>query len=436
MNYFESVLFLDELGKSGSEYGLASIYRLLHQLGNPQDCLKVIHVAGTNGKGTVTNILSNILHEGRYKVGLFNSPNILSYTETIKVNQCIISEADFAHVASTVKNACKILVAEGFSHPTVFECFTAIALTYFQMQSVDFAIIEVGLGGALDATNVFTNPLVTVITSISFDHMEYLGATIEEIAQAKAGIIKNQCPVVLSINPKEVLAILFSAALRHNCPTFFTGQNELELHLHKEGLDGMVFSIETPYFNYKELRTKLIGPHQLQNICTALTVISVLREKYHYTLTDFAVKNGLEKTYWPCRCEYLIKPIPIIMDGAHNEASLDSLLEVLKSYSNNQPITFLFGVLKDKDVEIMLKKMSQFADTIFTTMPLSQRALSLITLQAKSQMYFKNVEALQDPYEAFEAALSYAKKANTLLCCVGSLYLSIPLRAYINNTYA
>ncbi len=435
MNYEESVKFLEETEKSGSHYGLDSIIRLLSQLGNPNEALKVIHIAGTNGKGSVSNILSSVLVESGFKVGLFNSPHILSYTECIKLNQNTISKEDFAVCATHTRLACEALVAMNFPHPTAFECLTALTLLYFHTQAVDFAVIEVGLGGAEDATNVFSAPLASIITSISFDHMAFLGDTLTAIATAKSGILKSQSPAILAPNPDEVMQVLFNSCAQLKAPYFFASEPEISIEIHKESLTGMTFSMKTPYFEYQNLETRFIGNHQLINISVALTTLEVLKRHWLYDVPDSAVREGLRNTYWPCRCEYLTHPIPLIIDGAHNDASLTSLIQVLEKYCPTQGVTFLFGVLKDKTVASMLIQLSALTQTIFITEPLSQRALPLSELQLKCEKCFPEVFAIENRERAFDEALLHAKKTNTLLCCVGSLYLSIPLRKYIEKSF-
>lgn len=427
MNYYESINYLENISVLGGHLGLENITRLLDKLSNPEKQLKVIHIAGTNGKGSVSNILKSILVASNHNVGLYNSPSILSFRETITINSKMITEDDFALTTSKISKYCNELLHEGHPQPTVFECTTALALEFFATKKVDIAIVEVGLGGILDATNVFTTPLVSVITSIGYDHTEFLGNTLHEIASAKAGIIKNKIPVIVAPNDQEVLSVLLNTASTLDAPCYYNKLTDIKSILHEESLQGMSFSMSTPYFTYDYLSTRLIGQHQLINISVALTTIYALNKHYDYNISEEAVATGIAKTYWPCRCEYIEKPINMLIDGAHNEASMESFINVLSSYCNSSPITFLFGVLKDKEVRMMLKKMAPYSNTIFITKPLSNRGLPTIELSTIAKDYFEYVFPIDEISEALQRAIEHAKKTNTLLCCVGSLYLSIPV---------
>ncbi|PKM95092.1 MAG: hypothetical protein CVU84_07160 [Firmicutes bacterium HGW-Firmicutes-1] len=428
MNYKDSIDYLENIAVLGGRLGLESITRLLDKLSNPQHQLKVIHVAGTNGKGSISNLLKSILMAGNYSVGLYNSPSILSYRETISLNADTISEDDFAKIASKIEACCNQLLKEGHPQPTVFECTTALALDFFAANHVDIAIVEVGLGGALDATNVFTNPLVSVITTIGYDHTEFLGNTLKEISTAKAGIIKKKTPVVVAPNDEVVLDVIMDMASALEAPFYYNKLEDIMSTLHECTLHGMTFSMSTPYFSYTNLFTQLIGQHQLINISVALMTIHVLNMHYPYTISNMAITDGLAKTYWPCRCEYIEKPIKMLIDGAHNESSMECFAQVLSSHCISTPITYLFGVLKDKDVHMMLKKMAPFSNTIFITVPLSDRGLPTEKLIVIATDYFEHVYPIDKMDLALEAAIAHAKKTNTMLCCVGSLYLSVPVR--------
>jgi len=432
VNYKESISYLENIS-APIHLGLENIMKLLDKLSNPQNQLKVIHLAGTNGKGSVSNILKSILMEANYNVGLYNSPSILSYRETISINSKIISKDDFAYATTKISKYCNELLDEGHPQPTIFECTTALALDFFASNNVDIAIIEVGLGGILDATNVFTTPLVSVITSIGFDHTEYLGNSLKEIASAKAGIIKKEIPVVIAPNDEDILEVIMNISSSLNAPLYYNAPTDIVTIIHNSTLQGINFSMSTPYFTYSNLFTTLIGAHQLTNISVALMTIYVLTKHYNYMIPAPAVTNGLHKTYWSCRCEYIETPIKMIIDGAHNESSMESFTHVLSAHCTSIPITFLFGVLKDKEVSIMLKKMALFSNTIFITAPLSTRSLPLPELTSIAKEHFENVYPIDELYEAYQEAVNYAKKTNTLLCCVGSLYLSIPFRDWLRS---
>lgn len=426
LSYFENIL----LNKT---YDLEPIKELLQRLGNPQNDLKVIHLAGTNGKGSISNLLKNVLLEEGYTIGLYNSPFIISPRETIICNNLPITEEAFEKLANTLIAACRQMVEAGFNHPSSFECYTALALKYFAEIHVDYAIIEVGLGGKDDATNVFESPLVSVITAIDYDHMAFLGNTIEAIATAKSGIIKKEVPVVISPNSTSVLDIIHGKASELNAPIYQVDWKDVHIIMYEDNLKGMSFSITSKLYNYPLLQTSFIGEHQLMNIATMLTILYVLTEVHHIKITNESTTKGIFNTYWPCRCEYIENPQPILIDGAHNVSSMESFVKVLNHYCAHTPLTLLFGVLSDKDINQMLSQIANYSQVLFVTRPLSTRSLPASTLEKLAQMHFPQVYAFESIDAALEAAMAYSKKHSTLLCCVGSLYLAMPVRNKILN---
>lgn len=433
MNYDECITFLNNIPKQSATFSTDNMFRLLNKMNNPQDKLKVIHVAGTNGKGSVTNIIKSILIEENYNIGLFNSPYVLSYRETITYNNKIISKRDFSKIITAIAIYCNELTEEGFSHPSAFECYTALAFEYFNIMSVDIAIIEVGLGGVNDSTNVFKSPLLTIITSIAFDHTEFLGNSLADIASSKAGILKEKAPVIIAPNSNEALNVILNTAFKYNAPYYCLSNNDIQATIYKEALNGISFSLKTPYFKYDNLYMKLIGQHQIINAALALTSIEVLKKQYKYKISENSIRLGLENTYWPCRCEYIEHPTPMLIDSAHNEQSMDTFVKVLSNYCTNMPITFLFGVLRDKEADKLLQQIKPFSDTIFITSPISPRAFLTKELANISSKYFTKVFPIDNAFLALQSAIEYSRKTNSLLCCVGSLYLSIPARNWIEN---
>lgn len=430
MDYTRSVNFLSNLSKSGSKYGLDSIKMLLNTLGNPEKNLRVIHVAGTNGKGTVSNILSQILLEAGLSVGIYNSPHITTYNEVIRINGVSVSDVDFAKATSQVATACSIMVSNGYSHPTCFECLTAISLLIMYNAKVDIAIIEVGMGGRLDATNVFERPLVSVITSISMDHTDLLGSSLSEIAYEKAGIIKAEVPVVVAKNKAESIEVINTVAHSMNAPVYLTSDSNWTYEIVSSNLSGMVINIHSPGKDYNSLETRFIGLHQIDNIMLALNTIQILTKDSKYVVEDEHIYKGLLNTYWPCRLEYLLKPVPLILDVAHNAEGIQAFVDTVLS-NHSGPLTVLFGVLKDKEVDAILKILSSIPGDFILTQPKSTRALEASLLADMAKPYFQPIAVIEDVIEAFEYAVKIAKKTNTLLCCVGSLYLSLPIRNYI-----
>jgi dihydrofolate synthase/folylpolyglutamate synthase len=432
MNYSESLQYLNDIAAFGGELGLENINHLLDALEHPEKDLKVIHIAGTNGKGSVSHLTANILSAASYKVGLFTSPYILSYNEAIAINHQQISDDDFAHSTTLVKNACQHLIQKGYHQPTEFECLVAIALIYFKLQKTDYAVIEVGLGGRLDATNVFTTPLLSIITSISLDHTEYLGNTVEKIATEKAGIIKKGCPVVLGPSENSVFTVIKTLATKKQAPFYALSLEETPV---KETLTAHYirnFSVNNPYYQYENLSTKLLGKHQLININTALLGINVLKTHHNIVITEENIKSGIMNTTINCRCEYWQRPRPLLIDGAHNFDSTHALSQVLSEYFKDHEISILFGALGDKDVDGMLHLLSKHSKKIVLTLPLSGRAMPLESLATIARKYFDDITLLDDYKEAYTFAQSHS--THELICLVGSFYLVYPLREYILNT--
>lgn len=433
MNLSQINAYLNQTTQIGSIYGLNQIFLLLNEINNPQDHLNVIHVAGTNGKGSVCNILSSILNHASFKIGLFNSPYILTYTETIQINGVSISEDVFIRSATRVIQAREKLISSHGISATNFECLTAIALDVFVQENVDIAIIEVGLGGLLDATNVFKHPLLTIITSIDYDHTGLLGSTLEEIASAKAGIIRPNIAVVCAPNEDKVVSVIKEQADLHQSLFLYVDPEKTFSLVHAMTLQKMIFSIQTPSFHYRQLVTPLIGTHQLENISVALTALDLLTKHQQLPILPSHVQQGLANTQWPCRCEYITEPFPLLMDGAHNVEGIQSLVQVLERTIFPQKITLLFGILKDKNISEILFLLSKISSTIILTLPSSERALPLDELYPIANQYFEHVYQDENMITALEMAVAHAKETNTFLCCAGSFYLSIPLRNYVVN---
>ena len=300
MNYDEALDYIHGTYKFGSKLGLENIKDLLARLGNPQKQYRVIHVAGTNGKGSVTSMITNILHEAGYKVGMFISPYLENFTERIQVELREIPREDLAKTTQQVKEKVDEMVASGRNHPTEFEIVTAIGFLYFARQKIDIAVVEVGLGGRFDATNVVDEPLLSVITAIGFDHMDILGSTLGEIAFEKAGIIKQGRPVVSYPQLGEASSVIREAARERKSPYYEVDGHQIDVK--ESSLDENVFDFRYGDELYRDLKLKLVGEHQLLNAATALTAIEVVKE-LGLTVSKEAVVQGLLKTRWPGRLE-------------------------------------------------------------------------------------------------------------------------------------
>ncbi len=428
MNYNEALEYIHGTRKFGCKLGLENIKTLLGMLGNPHEKLKYVHVAGTNGKGSTVAFISNILIESGYKTGVFISPYIERFTERISVNREEISQDDLARITGVVKEKVDEMLNKGLFHPTEFEIVTAIAFQYYYEMKCDIVVLEVGLGGRFDSTNVINTPLVSVITLVSYDHMDILGNTLSQIVFEKAGIIKNNSDVVLYPQEMEVEKVIENVC------------NERNSTLHKirlEDIQAINYDIEGQTFNfglYKDLRIKLLGGHQLKNAVVALETCKILNHK-GLKITDETIRKGLEETRWPGRMEVICKNPLVLIDGAHNIDGVKVLAENITKYFSDKKKVFIMGVLKDKEYKAMIEVIAPIADKIITVTPLSERALSAAELAENIKPYCKNVLVS----DTIESGIVTAIQRNTnddIICAFGSLYYIGEVRRYFINLTA
>ena len=425
MNY---ISLIEELKKRGSVPGLDAIEGLLEELGHPEDNLKVVHIAGTNGKGSIFAYLSSILIAAGFKVGRYISPTISCYEERFQINGEYITKDELARLYNIVEEAMKREEEKTGLKPTLFEVETAISFLYFKEEKVDYALIEVGMGGRMDASNVIRHPELTVISSISYDHQAFLGDTLEEIAWQKAGIIKESCPVVLSENSDEVCKVIEQEATKKKVKCIEIKPTDYE-----------VLS-ETPYgstFLWKEQRyeTKLPGRHQVSNAVTALAASEYLfRKDYEKNnarkaiaeeLDEMNVKSaqqgGIIRTCWPGRLEVLKKEPLFYRDGAHNPDGAKKLAAFLQKYFTNKKIIYIMGVLKDKEYKKMLRYLMPMAKEVYVFKPKNERGLSAqILADTIKEVADVSVTIESDVNAAVFRALDTAKPDDVLVAC-GSL---------------
>lgn len=428
MNYLESLEYLDELSTFGTKLGLGRIEKLVNYLDNPQTRYKVIHVTGTNGKGSTCSMLSSILSTSKIKTGLYISPHLVSYTERIQIDGNPISESDFADCISAIKVFVDKMIAEGEESPTQFEVITAAAFLYFAINNVEYAIIEVGLGGLLDSTNV-VKPEVSIITNVTLEHAEFCGGTIEGIAEHKAGIIKEGVPVVTAATGKP-LEIIMQIAENKNSDIFVL-QNEFSASY--VDFDGqyqhLKFVSELLGVSYS-YKLKMLGDHQVENSALAIMTANILSNN-EKRITVESVIEGLSFAKWPARFEVFNLDGQIcIIDGAHNPAGMMSLRQNLDKYYPEQKRVILLGILKDKDIDTMLIDLLRDDDEVVITVPNSQRKASPEYIASKINN--QRVETFASPREALNLARQWAGK-DKILCMTGSLYLTGELRDILIN---
>ena len=351
MTYKESLDYLTSLGRFGIKLGLQRTQALLHALGDPHELLQGVHVAGTNGKGSVCAMLTSVLQAAGYRVGLMPKPHLVSYTERIQVDQRPIPEADFAALLTEVQPVISKVAAE-LGPPTEFEILTSAALYYLARAGIDLLVCEVGLGGRLDSTNVLDLG-VEVITNISLDHTQHLGSTLEAIAAEKAGILKPDSLAITAAQP-PALPVIEAAARQQRIPLLRLG-HEIDLRALDREWAGIEATITTPAGTYRDLRVPLLGLHQAENAALAVAAIDGLRSR-GWEISDGAMRDGLARTHWPGRLEVLDRHPIVLVDGAHNPAGLERSLAAVRRLAKGRQLVIVFGAMKDKDLPAMLRQ--------------------------------------------------------------------------------
>lgn len=444
MNYSEAREYLKNVNKLGSILGLNTIKELLKRLGNPQNELKVVHIAGTNGKGSIMTFVQNILMESGYKVGRYCSPAVFNEREIIRINDEYISEEQSADLLTRIKEKCDSMYSEGLPHPTSFEIETAEALMFFKEQNCDIALIECGMGGETDATNVFEKVLCSVIATISLDHTQFLGSTIEEITKVKSGIIKENCPVVMSKQTGEAESVIKKVCKQNNSKLIIPTEQDSE----NVEIDGLTTKVTYKASNNKEyiLNLQALGTYQIKNAKTAVEVALVLdkaltektnicdeSDKNNGTgmknninnsgnTIEKNIKKGIEKTVWPGRMEVISKEPLIIIDGAHNPGAVLELRKTLDLYFTNKRITFIMGVLSDKDFSKEAEIIADRAERIITITPNNSRGLEGHKLAETLVKYNHNVQVADSLKQAAEESIDTIKENRAdMILAFGSL---------------
>ncbi len=416
MNYREATEYIEELQQYGSVLGLDSMRELCSRLGNPQDELRFVHIAGTNGKGSVLAYVSTILKEAGYRVGRYLSPTITDYRERFQIDGRFITQSGLCKYLEQVKEAAESMAAEGKPHPTPFEVETAVAFLYFLDKKCDIVVLETGLGGALDATNVVKTTVAAVFASISMDHMAILGDTLEKIALVKAGIMKDRCYVVTARQDPAVAKILKQAALLRKCK-LYTADAERAKQVYY-GVTKQRFT----YAGYKNLEISMLGKFQIENAVVAVETIQVLA-KAGFPVKEEALRRGLLLTSWPGRFSVIGKKPLFIADGAHNEDASRRLAESLQFYFAEKKMIFILGMLKDKEYEKVINNTCNMAEHIITvTPPIRERAMPAYELAQAVRECNGNVTVADSVPEAVEIAyLLASREKDAVIVAFGSL---------------
>ncbi len=418
MTYKEAAAYIEETPKFTKKNTLENTKAILHHLGNPQDRMKILHVAGTNGKGSVCSFLASMLRAAGKHTGLFISPHLVDMNERFVIDGQQVDDEAFLEAFRIVMDCVEQIRKEGYAHPTYFEILFLIGMVLFEKARVEYLVLETGLGGRLDATNSIAHPLVTVITSISLDHTEYLGTTVASIAGEKAGIIKEGVPVVYDADCPEAADVIARRAGELEAPAFPVRGEMVKISaMTNKAID---FLINSGYYDYIELSISSVAEYQVKNAALAVTALKVMDREGRFT--DEMIKQGITAMRWQGRMETVLPQV--IIDGAHNEAGVKEFLKTAKRLEADYPVTLLFAAVEDKDYCRMI-------ETICRELSLEQVIVTEVggyrSVEAeKTAALFKEfgnvrVTACPDVEDAFLKALE--TKGEGILFCAGSLYL-------------
>ena len=414
MKYAEVLEYMESLNSHGIVPGLDSIRGLCDRLGNPQDSLTILHIAGTNGKGSVLAYLSTILKNAGYRVGLYLSPTIFEYRERIQAGGRPITQKALCELVERLKGCCEEMVREGLPHPTAFEVETAMAFCYFATQGCDIVVLETGMGGRLDATNIVRHTKLAILTSISMDHMKFLGGTLEQIAAEKAGIIKPGCRLVTAKQAPEAERVIRKQAKILGVPVTIADPGQAS-HI-RYGVERQSFDLG----EWKKLEISLAGTWQIENAVLAVTAVCEL-ERMGFSVGEKALRRGLLETVWPGRFSVIAKKPLFIADGAHNEDAAKKLASSIEFYFTNRRIIYIMGVLRDKDYEKIIELTHALADQIITfRVPDNPRAMDGYELAAEAARFHPRVSAVDSLEEAVEMSYLMAGR-NDVIIAFGSL---------------
>ena len=427
MNAIERIA---EFERFGSVLGLDRIRALLSRLGEPQKDMKVIHVAGTNGKGSVCKYIYEGLEANGYRVGLYTSPYIEKFEERIEFDHEMISSEDLEVYTDKVIAAARELIDEGLQSPTEFEIVTAIALCYFKDKQADFVILEVGLGGRGDSTNVIDKPLVSIITSIGYDHMDRLGNTLAEIAGEKAGIIKPDVPVVMNVEEREPAVVIARAAYKNQC--VLHDVSKIKWYRTQNVGYGSCFNTFIDGTQYDDVVISMAGDHQIENAVTALTAIEILRKSSIIKVERQKLYEGFERASQKGRFEVVGPEGKYILDGAHNEDGMQALVQTAGDLLYGQNVLTVIGVLADKDTDRIAQLAQHLGDDFIVTEPVNPRKMKAEDLASKLEAYGKTCYVCPDPKEAVRKAKEIDGEYDAVICA-GSLYLIGELRTLLKS---
>ena len=422
MNYNEAIEYIHSVNWTFCKPGLERVRELCEALGNPQDSLKYIHVAGNNGKGSFCAMTDSILRHAGYKVGLFTSPYIVEFNERMRIDGKNISNEELCELVEIVKPHADKMADK----PTEFELITALAFLYFKRHNCDVVVLECGLGGRLDATNVIKDPILSVITGIALDHTSILGDTVEKIAAEKAGIIKSGVPVLWCGNDANADKVISAKAQELGAPMARVDRSSLEIK--EMTLGGTVFD----YNGREDILLSLLGTYQPLNATNVLSAIDILKQN-GYKIEDKAIYDGLRAVRWPARFEMISRDPLIIADGGHNPEGIDSAVESIERYFGEEKVAIITGVMADKDYCYMASRISSVAKKVFCLTPDNPRALSAAEYAEVFRGLGVEAVACDSVETAVSSAVAWAKENEASIVSLGSLYMYCEVAAAINK---
>lgn len=421
MDYKEAVAYIHSTLWKGSRLGLTRMTELAQKMGNPQSGMKFIHIAGTNGKGSTAAMLAAVFRESGYRTGLFTSPYITRFNERIQIDSVFISDGELASETEYVKRFAETME----DSPTEFELITAIALSFFRRKECDIVILEVGLGGELDSTNVIDTPELAVITAIGMDHTAQLGSSISEIAAAKAGIIKPIGDVIAYKNISEADGVIASVCRDKGARLIWASSHDITPHGMRDGVQ--VFD----WGDYKCLELSLLGSFQMRNCALVLGAVDILRERA-WDISDTALRNAFKTVHWPGRFEVLQKKPFFLLDGGHNPQGVEAAAGALKDMLPGQKFVFITGIMADKDLQGLYAPLLPLAEAFVTVTPQNPRAMDAADLA----LSLRNMGAISHSAHSIESGILMAKElcgGISPICAIGSLYMAGAVRDIVLN---
>ncbi|MBE6647670.1 MAG: bifunctional folylpolyglutamate synthase/dihydrofolate synthase [Ruminococcaceae bacterium] len=412
MTYCEAIEYIHSVNWTFCKPGLERVSELCHALGDPQDKLKYIHVAGTNGKGSFCAMTDSILRKAGYKVGLFTSPYIVEFNERMRINGENISDDELCELVEYIKP----IADKMQDKPTEFELITALAFLYFSRHNCDIVVLECGLGGRLDATNIIKTPILSVITGIALDHTSILGDTVEKIAAEKAGIIKKDVHVLWCGKDEGAENVISHRAAEVGAPMLTLDRSTLKVT--ETTLGGTVFD----FGERKGMTLALLGTYQPENATNVLTAVDMLNS-LGFGISDEAVREGLKTVKWQARFEVINKDPLIIADGGHNPEGIDGAVKSIESYFGDEKVGIVTGVMADKDYNYMAGRIASVAEKVFTLTPANPRALDAVSYANVFCDLGVSATACESVDKAVEKAIAWAKENNKPIISLGSLYM-------------